>query len=87
MGKVIEMQTVDLDEAKVRLAELVSLARSGTEIVIEEEGVPLARIVAPTIVSPARATGERVPGLDPGAIWISDDFDEPLPDEFWLGES
>lgn len=29
---------------------------------------------------------ERVPNLHPGAIWTSDDFDDPLPDEFWLGE-
>lgn len=27
----------------------------------------------------------RVPGLHPGAIWTSEDFDEPLPDEFWTG--
>jgi hypothetical protein len=27
------------------------------------------------------------PGLHLGAISTSDDFDEPLPDEFWLGES
>jgi hypothetical protein len=25
----------------------------------------------------------RVAGLHPGAIWTSDDFDEPLPDDFW----
>lgn len=25
-------------------------------------------------------------GLHPGAITISDDFNDPLPDEFWLGE-
>jgi hypothetical protein len=29
---------------------------------------------------------ERIPNLHPGAIWTSDDFDDPLPDEFWLGE-
>lgn len=28
----------------------------------------------------------RVLGLHPGAIWTSEDFDDPLPDEFWLGE-
>ncbi|WP_207765345.1 prevent-host-death protein [Cuspidothrix issatschenkoi] len=27
------------------------------------------------------------PGLHLRAISTSDDFDEPLPDEFWLGES
>jgi hypothetical protein len=24
-------------------------------------------------------------GLFPGAVWMSDDFDDPLPDNFWLG--
>ncbi len=28
----------------------------------------------------------RIPGLHSGEIWISDDFNEALPDEFWLGE-
>ncbi|ACK64753.1 hypothetical protein PCC8801_0668 [Rippkaea orientalis PCC 8801] len=29
---------------------------------------------------------KRVPDLFPNSIIISEDFDEPLPDEFWLGE-
>lgn len=28
----------------------------------------------------------RTPGLHAGMIHMSDDFDAPLPDEFWLGE-
>ena len=28
----------------------------------------------------------RIAGLHEGQTLISDDFDEPLPDEFWLGE-
>lgn len=28
----------------------------------------------------------RVLGLHAGSIQMSDDFDEPLPDEFWLGD-
>lgn len=28
----------------------------------------------------------RIAGLHAGEIWTSDDFDDPLPDEFWLGE-
>ncbi|MGB3312070.1 MAG: DUF2281 domain-containing protein [Nodosilinea sp.] len=32
------------------------------------------------------AAKERIPGLHPGAFVISDDFDDPLPDSFWLGE-
>lgn len=30
---------------------------------------------------------QRVPDLHRGQVWMSDDFDEPLPDEFWLGEN
>ncbi|MBD2504236.1 type II toxin-antitoxin system VapB family antitoxin [Anabaena azotica] len=29
---------------------------------------------------------KRVLGLHQGQIWMSDDFNDPLPDEFWLGE-
>lgn len=29
----------------------------------------------------------RRPNLHPGTFAISDDFDEPLPDSFWLGEA
>lgn len=29
---------------------------------------------------------QRIPGLHQGMGWISDNFDDPLPDEFWLGE-
>jgi hypothetical protein len=29
---------------------------------------------------------DRVAGLHQGQIWMSDDFNEPLPDEFWLGK-
>lgn len=36
------------------------------------------------------ASPERTPrilGLHAGMIWISDDFTDPLPDEFWFGEA
>lgn len=29
----------------------------------------------------------RIPGLDAGTTWVSDDFDDPLPDSFWLGDA
>lgn len=28
----------------------------------------------------------RIPGLGAGTTQVSDDFDEPLPDSFWLGD-
>lgn len=29
---------------------------------------------------------QRQPDLHPGVFVIADDFDEPVPDSFWLGE-
>lgn len=40
---------------------------------------------ADTLTSKVELT-ERQAGLHPGAFIISDDFDAPLPDSFWLGE-
>ena len=34
----------------------------------------------------SRPQGKRIAGLGEGTFEIPDDFDEPLPDEFWLGE-
>jgi len=31
------------------------------------------------------SASERIAGLHLGAIWVSEDFDEPLSDEFWAG--
>ena len=31
-------------------------------------------------------TSKRRAGMHPGAMVMSDDFDEPLPNSFWLGE-
>jgi antitoxin (DNA-binding transcriptional repressor) of toxin-antitoxin stability system len=73
-------KTVDVHELQVHLQELLTLMATGTEVVLMEDNRPIARLVP--VASPV--TG-RVAGLHPGAIWTSDDFDEPLPDEFWAG--
>ena len=39
------------------------------------------------IFPPFEAISERIPGLHAGTTWVSDDFDDPLPDEFWLGDT
>jgi prevent-host-death family protein len=78
----MQIETVDMDQAQSRLAELVSLASSGTEIIIAEHGTPRARLVP--VTSGPSVQGTRVLGLNRGSVaWISDDFDAPLPDEFW----
>jgi hypothetical protein len=34
----------------------------------------------------AASPRQRQPDLHPGAFVVADDFDDPLPDSFWLGE-
>ncbi len=75
-------QTVTIEDAQARLEELLNLAQAGTEIIIAHGGQPVARLVAIAEPKPKR----RIAGLDRGKIWMSDDFDAPLPDEFWTGE-
>lgn len=75
-------QTVNLDKVDKQLADLLAaVEHSGGEIVIAQDGKPLARL-AP--VAPEKK--KRVAGLNRGSIWTSEDFDNPLPDEFWLGK-
>ena len=75
-------KTVSISEAQSQLQGLLALARNGDEVIIEENGEPSARLIA------IRKTEqkERVLGLREGQVWTSDDFDEELPDSFWLGE-
>jgi antitoxin (DNA-binding transcriptional repressor) of toxin-antitoxin stability system len=71
-------RTIDIADAQQRLGEVISGMEPGEEIVLTDEGRPVARLVRLALQS-------RVPGLHLGAIEVSDDFDEPLPDEFWTG--
>jgi len=73
-------KTVDVREAQTPLRELLPLVIAGTEIIFAEDNTPVARLVP--IALP---TTPRVAGLHAGMIWISDDFNEPLPEEFWTG--
>ena len=71
----MQTETVDLNEAQAHFKELMHRVVAGLHVVLSENEKPIAHIV------PA---GGRVPGLHSGAIWTSDDFDAPLPDEFWV---
>jgi antitoxin (DNA-binding transcriptional repressor) of toxin-antitoxin stability system len=76
----MQTKTVDVHEAQTHLVELLLLVTAGTEIILTEGSTPLARIVPMT-----GAIAPRVAGLHSGAIWTSEDFDDPLPEEFWTG--
>lgn len=72
---------VDISEAKTQLDQLLVLAIEGTEVIIVKDRQPLVRLV-PAGISAKR----RIAGLNKGEIWVSEDFDAPLPDEFWTGK-
>jgi antitoxin (DNA-binding transcriptional repressor) of toxin-antitoxin stability system len=74
--------TVDLTEFESRLRELLALAEGGTEVIITERDIPRA-----LLVPLPESTAPRIPELHPGAFQPAEDFDAPLPDEFWLGQS
>jgi prevent-host-death family protein len=76
------VKTVDLVEAQTSLPELVSLVTSGTQVIVTQAGTPVVCLVP--IDAP---TAPRIPDLHPGAFEESDDFDAPLPDEFWTGDA
>lgn len=76
-------KTVDIQQ-KAILKELLALLEKDTEIILTEGDTPVARLTP--VESAETPIKERILGAHPGA-WMSDDFDDPLPYEFWLCEN
>lgn len=76
------IQTINVAKVEKQLAELLAFIEHGSEIVIAQNGKPIARLAS---VPSINNNKKRIAGLNRGTIWTSDDFDAPLPDEFWLG--
>ncbi len=71
-------KTVSLDDVSIQT--VIALTRNGDEVIVEENGEPVAKVTPIEKPEPKR----RVLGL--GAekgYFMSDDFDHELPDEFW----
>lgn len=68
---------VNVHEAKTHLSRLLKQVESGHEVVIARAGTPIAKIVP---IEPPRP---KLPvfGTLAGQVWISEDFDDPLPDD------
>jgi antitoxin (DNA-binding transcriptional repressor) of toxin-antitoxin stability system len=79
MVGIMSPKIVPVEEAGARLRELIGLAEQGEEVVIGFEDQPKVKLV------PIRpAPQKRVFGQHRGQIWMRPDFDEPLPESFWL---
>lgn len=66
---------VNIHEAKTKLSKLLTRVKEGEEIIIAKAGKPVARLV-PVFERPAK----RLPGSAKGQVYISPDFDAPLPE-------
>lgn len=70
------MRQVNIHEAKSQLSRLLAEVEAGEEIIIARSGKPVARLI-----SAKSSTQPRKPGVLKGQIWMSEDFDAPLPDD------
>lgn len=66
--------TLNLYEAKTQLSALVDQVAAGAEVIIAKNGKPMAKLV------PFREHVRRKPGRLKGKIWMSKDFDAPMPE-------
>jgi len=70
------MSTVTLEQAQTHLGELISRLSPGEEVIIAQQGQPLARLVRSERTSwPCRAGSAK-----DKILWIAPDFDAPLDD-------
>jgi antitoxin (DNA-binding transcriptional repressor) of toxin-antitoxin stability system len=70
--------TVELEELMARWPQVLESMRRGEVVVVTDHAVPQARITP--IVS-------RRANLQPGSMVMSEDFQAPLPETYWLGQS
>jgi antitoxin (DNA-binding transcriptional repressor) of toxin-antitoxin stability system len=73
--------TVTVQEAKAQLFELIHLAEQGEEIIIAQDDEAKVKLVP----LPRKNIGKRVFGEYRGKIRMSEDFNDPLPNDFWFG--
>ncbi len=71
--------TVNIFEAKTQLSKLIELAEKGEDVVIARNGKPVVRL---TRLEPVKKP--IIFGLMKGKIWVADDFDAPLPEDFLI---
>ena len=76
----IEIKNVEIRDVNKEFQRWLALAQQGVEVIVTDEGEPLARISA------VRPNEGRIPGLTRGEIKAADDFDEPLAESYWVGE-
>ncbi len=72
---------VVLDTTSEIVAKLQTLAPEQQQQVLD-----FVEFLTHKYVIPQEVPKQRVMNLFKDQIWMSDDFNDPLPDEFWMGE-
>lgn len=73
--------TIDIRDLKNRLQEILDVTAAGGEVIIYDGLTPRARLL------PIPTAPPRIAGLHSGAMTVADDFNAPLPDEYWAHET
>ena len=69
-------RTYNIHEAKTHFSKLIEKARLGEEVIVAKAGKPVVRLVP--VDAPKK---NRQPGSARGLFTMSDDFDDPLPED------
>lgn len=75
------MKTIELLTLNPSVDELLDLARKESGLRLTRSGKSIAEII-PMIEQPRKRTAP----LHPGAWAVREDFDQPLPEGFWMGK-
>jgi prevent-host-death family protein len=78
--EISHLDIVNVHEAKTHLSRLLERVERGEEITIARAGTPVAKLVP---LEPKKRRGMW--GKYKGQIWMSEDFDEPLPWQIFPG--
>lgn len=82
----MQSKIFDINQLQITVSELLCLMQDDKEIVITKGNTPVAKLTILNSTEQIIFESEKPPqpGLNLGAMVMSDDFDQPLPDEFWL---
>ncbi len=75
------MSQVDITEANTQLQQLLAIAIKGEEVIITQGDRAIAKLVAVRDTS-LPEKNRRQFGSMKDVIWVADDFDAPLTEEF-----
>jgi hypothetical protein len=86
--ELMMLKTIDLSTTTLTLDELLEQLQTHDEIILMRANQKIARIASEQDVSAwlTKPPKQRQFGLSKGTFSMSDDFNDELPDAFWLGE-